>query len=376
MKLDSTNEMLAKKEEKQVKFNLTIDSDETDSLKIGKDDISEMGNESSLEKRQERLRMRIKELERQAISERPWQWKGEVAGPNRPQNSLLEEYVEFDIMSRPVPVITEQTTLKLEDIILQRIQDKAWDDVERKFKPVETPFEYKKKLVMDQEKSKKSLAQIYEDSYIKQRDAAIDPDNTEEREAEEPKEHVEIREMMHSLFAKLDSLSNFHYTPKQAQPEIKIVSNLPAVNMEEVAPVATTDATLLAPEEIKPKPRGELMGRGERTSTDMKRERRKKKLKQRTHQKASEKKEANLAEKLKASGKKYRKGEAAAVINKLMKARNIVKIDETNSKAPKSSTAFFAQLQDQVASRIKTKTGNTFKKKRGKNAHSAVKLKL
>ncbi|XP_046609774.1 U3 small nucleolar ribonucleoprotein protein MPP10 [Neodiprion virginianus] len=358
---------------KRVKFSVndqsaSSSSEEDESKKEGTTEIK-----SSLETRQERLRRKIEELEEAAISEKPWQLKGEVDAASRPQDSLLQEHVEFDITSRPAPVITEETTLKLEDIIKQRIKDKAWDDVEKKFKPVETPMEYKKKLVLDQEKSKLSLAQIYENEYLKQKEA-LNPDN-EERETEEPKEHIEIRNMMHSLFSKLDALSNFHYTPKLARPDVKIVSNLPAVTMEEVAPIATSDATLLAPEEIKAKSRGDLIGRAERTETDMKRERRQKKLNQRDREKAKEKREKIVGKLKPGLGNKYSKEKAAKMIDSLSKERNISKIDETSGKTAKSSTAFFDQLQDQVNFHIKSKDGNV-RNKKDKKALSAVKLKL
>ena len=116
------------------------------------------------------------------------------------------------------------------------------------------------------------------------------------------------------------------------------------------------------------KRKGELIGKSERTKTDMKRERRKKKLKQHDHALHQSKQEVDNVQKKKSLKNKLGK----------LKARNIINADEINStdpKAIKSSTAFFSQLQDQVLSSIKAKTNKSGPKK-SKETLSAVRLKL
>ncbi|NWV38689.1 MPP10 protein, partial [Grantiella picta] len=369
--MDEMVEHMRRKEgSKKVTFSLPDDSETENVTEVQLEkDIDPGEIKSSFEKRQEKMSKKIKSLEEALLEEKPWQLKGEVTGQKRPENSLLEETVLFDHAVRMAPVITEETTFQLEDIIKQRILDEAWDDVVPKEKPKEEAFEYKKRITLDHEKSKLSLAEIYEQEYMK-----LHQQKTEE---EENPEHKEIQEMMDSLFQKLDALCNFHFTPKPPVPEVKIVSNLPAISMEEVAPVAVSDAALLAPEEIKEKNKaGDVKTDAEKTPTDKKRELRRKKLRKRMRRREKEKRQ-KLLEKMKPEqGTKLSKKAAAAKLKKLTKEgkASLLK-DEGKDKALKSSQAFFSQLQDQV--RMEIKDASKLKKKQKKEkALSVHKLKL
>ncbi|XP_055980407.1 U3 small nucleolar ribonucleoprotein protein MPP10 [Sorex fumeus] len=341
---------------------------ETEGLGIlkGEKDANEV--KSSFEKRQEKMNEKIASLEKELLEKKPWQLQGEVTAQKRPENSLLEETLHFDHAVRMAPVITEDTTLQLEDLIKQRIRDQAWDDVIRKEKPKEDAFEYKKRLTLDHEKSKLSLAEIYEQEYIKL--------NQQKAAEEENPEHVEIQKMMDALFLKLDALSNFHFIPKPPVPEIKVVSNLPAITMEEVAPVSVSDATLLAPEEVKEKNKaGDIKTAAEKTATDRKRERRKKKLQKRLRLREKEKRRKALEKTRPEQAAKLTK---AAAVNKLQQLTKTGKAallkDEGKDKALKSSQAFFSKLQDQVKMQISDAKKTEKKKKR--QDISVQKLKL
>ncbi|NXH19174.1 MPP10 protein, partial [Bucco capensis] len=372
--IEDMNEMMenmrSKEASKKVTFSLPDDSETEDiaDMQLEKD-IDPSKIKSSFEKRQEKMSKKIKSLEEELLEEKPWQLKGEVTGQKRPENSLLEETVLFDHAVRMAPVITEETTFQLEDIIKQRILDEAWDDVVPKEKPKEEAFEYKKRITLDHEKSKLSLAEIYEQEYMK-----LHQQKTEE---EENPEHKEIQEMMDSLFLKLDALCNFHFTPKPPVPEVKIVSNLPAISMEEVAPVAVSDAALLAPEEIKEKNKaGDVKTDAEKTPTDKKRERRKKKLRKRMKLREKEKRQ-KLLEKMKPEqGRLLSKKAAVAKVKRLAKEgkASLLK-DEGKDKVLKSSQAFFSQLQDQVKMQIKDANKSKKKQKQQKTL-SVHKLKL
>merc|ERR1712227_869142 len=124
------------------------------------------------------------------------------------------------------------------------------------------------------EKSKLSLAQIYEEEFLKVAEQSVEKKTSvgllDKDHEETPEEVKEIKSMMNTLFRKLDSLSHLHFTPKQNSAELRVIRNIPSIAMEEVAPVAATNAVLLAPNEVVDKQKGELMDDKEKNSNRQK----------------------------------------------------------------------------------------------------------
>nr|SVE74300.1 EOG090X09DZ [Daphnia barbata] len=361
---------------KRVKFNLNGSTSSEEDESDGPDDnnLQKSDIKSSYEQRQERLRAKIKNLEDEAVAPKPWQLMGETKAELRPENALLEEDLFFDHTTRQAPVITEETTKTLEDIIRQRIKDQAFDDVERKIKPVHDPTEYKKKLVLDQEKSKFSLAEIYEQEFLKQQEAQASEakstslaDATNDEQSDD-QQRATIRKRMARLFATLDALCNFSYTPRPPQPDIKIVSNMPSIVMEEIAPVTVSDANLLAPQEVQDPTRGVLKGATEKEKTDRLRERRKKKKAQRVRHKERERIQKAVDKANPGMGNKHAKARVILNLQKAEKEGTVSLIRDNGFNAPKSSTAFFKRLQEDVSSSVQavkqSKQNASFKNKR------------
>ncbi|KAJ2362385.1 U3 snoRNP protein [Coemansia sp. RSA 2611] len=205
---------------------------------------------------------------------------GEVTSAARPKDSLLEEDLEFEHVQKPVPVVTQEATQTLEDIIKRRILNEEWDDVERKKDVQAKPFRPSELIELNDKAPKKSLAEEYEDDFMAQKagDSFVAEDD-----AKLAVSHREIDVQFRNLFSQLDALSHFHFAPKPATADIEIRTNAPALQMEEKLPVNVSHAEQLAPEEIYEKNKGrngrtgDLMGDTELTREDRKRRRQRKK---------------------------------------------------------------------------------------------------
>ncbi|KAL0571527.1 U3 snoRNP protein [Marasmius crinis-equi] len=220
---------------------------------------------SAHEKRMAALKDQITELEAENVGERDWQLMGEAGSRSRPQNSLLEEDLEFERVQKPVPVITEEVVQGLEERIKARIREGRFDDVVR-LRPVDDkPFLPSRLFELNDSKSKQSLAQIYEDDYVAAQTGGV---AGEDRDGKLQKEHDEIEKLWEGICGKLDALCNAHYTPKQPKATISTVANVSTASMESALPTTQSASTMLAPEEVFAPAASDLRAKSEMTSAE------------------------------------------------------------------------------------------------------------
>ncbi|CAI0547354.1 unnamed protein product [Linum tenue] len=201
---------------------------------------------STHEKEVQKIKSEIEKMEKANLDPKTWTMQGEVTAANRPKNSALEVDLDFEHNVRPVPVITEEVTQSLEEIIKKRIIEGQFDDIKKApGLPSKAPRELK---TVDENKSNKGLAEVYEEEYVQQTDPAAAP------------------------------LSFSDEQKKEVIEDMSIQSNVPALAMEEIAPVAVSDAAMLAPEEVF-SGKGNVKAEVELTQTERKRRRAKKKRK-------------------------------------------------------------------------------------------------
>eukprot|EP00299_Pterocystis_sp_00344_P008851 c3525_g1_i3.p1 GENE.c3525_g1_i3~~c3525_g1_i3.p1 ORF type:complete len:474 (+),score=161.22 c3525_g1_i3:628-2049(+) len=299
--------------------------------------------ETDFELKEQRMKERIKQLEEKALQKRTWELMGEAKAKDRPVNSLLQTTLDFEHRTRPKPLITEDTTKTLEKIIKSRILSDAFDDVIRKLPPNAGTFKPRKQA-LDHEKSKLSLAEIYEKEFAQQVMGQAPVDKLREV-------HKEVQEMWEELCNQLDALTNYQFTPKRISEELKVIPNVAAVRMEEAMPELVSEAHALAPEEVHRKQRGDLQ-----TDQEMSKE-------QRRNKRATNKRRASLKKASKEhavktkealTGKKQKLGEKEgkeAALAKLHKegGRN-VQVVEKDSQVDTSqftkSSKFFSKIQE------------------------------
>lgn len=206
---------------------------------------------SAHERRQAKIVDEIRKLEAAAIAKREWTLSGEASAAERPVNSLLEEDLDFEHIGKPVPVITSEVTESIEDLIKRRILANEFDDILRRRPDADAPETRRGLVQLDDTKSKKGLAEIYEEEHLKK----TNPDTYISKADEKLKrEEEEVIGMWRDICAKLDALSSWHYKPKPAAPTINVVSDVAAVAMEDAQPATAQGVaggeSAIAPQEV------------------------------------------------------------------------------------------------------------------------------
>merc|ERR1719259_865779 len=192
--------------------------DDDDEESIGEDDeeegaIADSEAKSRLEHALEKAAARRRQREEENLREKHWSLRGETSAATRGEAGLAEAVLDVPSAVSMWSEPDSQFQTRAMQLLLRIARnDPTRDDPVRRLPPVDSVKEFKKKLVMEQEKSKSSLSQIYEEEARKEQRLAAAAE-------EDSPLHAELRTSYASLLADLRALSNAHYTPHAGKPE-------------------------------------------------------------------------------------------------------------------------------------------------------------
>ena len=249
------------------------------------------------------------ERERMHAAQNPtsnWAMMGETGSGHRPVNALLDETLDIEYATKPVPLTTEQHTRAIEDVILNRIANSQYDS-RVPVDPLHTHQSHAGSLsslldssktlpsakleIIEAQKSKHSLMDLYEKDYLEKmkeqnKDTELGPgvagnfgkyaayllhtnkqgeDAHSEALTDVQRDEIRALVMWKKLAQHLDALSNFHFTPKPIVDDSSIhtrsiENRAPAIAIEPVgiqgftaglAPqTAVNGGAMLAPQDI------------------------------------------------------------------------------------------------------------------------------
>ena len=349
--------------------------DDSDDDEDEKEEVEENKKLSGYQERSKKLNSMTEDMEKEVLSEKPWQMLGEAISSKRPENSLLEMTPEFEFATKQAPIITQEHTESIEEMIKRRVIEEDWDDVvPRELPDIGLDKRNGELPEVSQEKSKLSLGELYEREYLKKA-TGYDKD-TVEKETEEEKARSEMRALFANICSKLDALSNYHFAPRPVSDEADVkTENTPAIAMEEVLPLYVSDAKAMAPEEIFDKKKGRdgiLRGESEMDQADRKRLRHAKKAARRKARKAKladEKLISRLQPEL-GLNNPYEKRKLREELQMARASGKVIQGEREDNADFKTSAKFFQKMQDDVHSEIRGDESSAGKKRKHKGEES------
>ena len=198
---------------------------------------------SPYDERRKKLADQIDALEREISGPKAWDMRGATSGYQRHKDELIGHDIDFVQGMKATRPITADVARQFDQIIIARIRDNAFDDVQPRALNKGDDNIYAKLAEKDQNelstaKPRFGLAEQYEKDF-KQLAQGFAEENVELQ-----KKYSDIAHSYAILSNQLDALCNYFYTAKVSVKELSVTDSASVINKTEIAPVATAHATI------------------------------------------------------------------------------------------------------------------------------------